>query len=228
MAATPTIHVVTNAELAAGRELEGLADPERIAPIAPAKRSALLANPYLRGGEDAARLLASVDSRIGGRLDLVAGEIETPDGPVPLFWGSSFYVSPHLRGRGIGSALLRAAEEWRPSAGAAGPSRLSKPLYLRRGYYDVPLRRHVLVRRSRSLVPRCTRWAPPTRPAGRPPGDGKWLARAPIHGWPARCLTARNWWAVTVPHRSWHCCPLTELPDGRTMWWPCGDGCAMG
>jgi GNAT superfamily N-acetyltransferase len=145
------VHVVSNADLRAGTE-PGLDDPEGLAAIAPAKREALLSNPLLGPADEAARLLAESDDRVVGRYDLLAGEIESPAGAVRTFWGSALEVSAAARGRGIGSTLLRTAESLSEGAAACGPSRLSYPLYVRLGYLDLPLRRHVLLRRPWRLL----------------------------------------------------------------------------
>jgi GNAT superfamily N-acetyltransferase len=143
------IRVVSNGELRAGTS--GADDPALVGMTA-ARRAAILANPLLGPDGDPARIVAFLDGQVVGRLDLLAGEISTPSGPVPVFWGSAFYVSPEARGRGIGGELLRTAEELREGAGACAPSRLSHPIYARRGYFDLPLRRHVLVRRTTPLA----------------------------------------------------------------------------
>jgi len=151
-AGVPEIRVVSNGELRAGPV--GSEAVPALAEVSPDKRAALLANPLLGPDDDAARLVAVVDERVVGQLDLVAGEITTPGGVVPCFWGSALHVSPEARGRGVGSALLQAAEEQREGAAACAPSRLSYPIYLRRGYFDLPLRRHILLRRTRPLADR--------------------------------------------------------------------------
>jgi GNAT superfamily N-acetyltransferase len=148
----PEIRVVSNAELRAGTL--GAGGEPALAGISPSKRAALLANPLLGPDGDPVRIVAAVGEDVVGQLDLVPGEISTPGGVVPCFWGSALHVLPDARGRGIGGELLGAAEELREGAGACAPSRLSHPLYLRRGYLDLPLRRHLLVRRTGPLARR--------------------------------------------------------------------------
>ncbi len=144
------IEVVSNGELRAGGGARAGAD------LSAEKRSALLANPLLGGGDEPVRLFALVGSQQAGGLDLVAGELETPDGPQRVFWGSALWVAPESRGRGLAGALLREAESFGEAAAAAcAPSRMSLPLYRKFGYVDLELRRHVLVRRVAPLaVPR--------------------------------------------------------------------------
>ncbi|HJQ74851.1 MAG TPA: GNAT family N-acetyltransferase [Gaiellaceae bacterium] len=146
------IRVVSNAELRAGPV--GDDTEPALAGMTASKQAALLANPLLGPDDEPARVVAFLEGRVVGQLDLVAGEISTPHGVVPSFWGSAFHVSADARGQGIGGQLLRAAEELREGAGACAPSRLSYPLYLRRGYLDIPLRRHLLVRRTGPLAER--------------------------------------------------------------------------
>ena len=144
------VHVVTNAALRAAAT--PAAEDDSLAGLSANKRSALLSNPLLGGEDEPARILLKLDDRIVGRLDLVAGEVDTPEGRVTCFWGSALQVSESVRGRGLGATLLRAAEGVREAAGACAPSRMARPVYERLGYFDLPLRRHVLIRRTGSLV----------------------------------------------------------------------------
>jgi GNAT superfamily N-acetyltransferase len=145
------IHVVTNGQLRSS-EPPPFEDPDSLVELSAAKRSALLANPFLGADDEPARLLATEGSRIAGRIDLVAGELETPEGRIGCFWGSALHVAPAFRGKGIAAELLREAEAFRPAAGACAPSRMSLPLYRRLGYLDLALRRHVLIRNVTPLV----------------------------------------------------------------------------
>lgn len=138
------IEVVANGELRRGGDAAVGLSAE--------KRSALLSNPLLGGDHDPARLLALAGSRQAGGIDLVAGELETPDGPQRVFWGSALWVAPEFRGRGLAGALLREAESFGDVAAACAPSRMSLPLYRKLGYVDLELRRHVRVRRIAPLV----------------------------------------------------------------------------
>jgi GNAT superfamily N-acetyltransferase len=138
------IEVVANGELRKG----GAA----AAGLSAEKRSALLSNPLLGGDDEPVRLFARLGSQEVGGIDLLAGELETPDGPQRVFWGSALRVAPELRGRGLASALLREAESFGEVAAACAPSRMSLPLYRKLGYVDFELRRHVRVRRIAPLV----------------------------------------------------------------------------
>ena len=95
-----------------------------------------------------------LDDRIVGRLDLVAGEIETPDGTVPLASGARpFRSRPPIGAVGLGATLLRTSERYsRREPRPAPPSRMSRPLYARLGYFDLSLQRHVLIRRTGPLL----------------------------------------------------------------------------
>jgi GNAT superfamily N-acetyltransferase len=141
------VHVVTNADLRAPAT-----EDDSLAGLSANKRSALLSNPLLGREDEPARILLKLDDCIAGRLDLVAGQIEAPGGTVPCFWGSALQVSESFRGRGLGATLLRAAEGFREAAAACAPSRMSRPVYERLGYFDLPLGRHILIRRTGPLV----------------------------------------------------------------------------
>jgi len=140
------IQVVSNGELRAD------GDARARAKLSDEKRSALLANPLLGGDDEPVRLFALVGSRQVGGIDLVAGELETPNGSQRVFWGSALWVGPESRGRGLGGTLLRHAESFGGVAAACAPSRMSLPLYRQLGYVDLDLRRHVLVKRVAPLV----------------------------------------------------------------------------
>ena len=94
-------HVVSNADLRALRNPRALDDPDGVAEIPARKRAALLSNPLLGPEDDPVQILGTVDGRIVGRLDLLAGSIDTPEGTIPCFWGSSLYVTPAARGHGM-------------------------------------------------------------------------------------------------------------------------------
>jgi predicted N-acetyltransferase YhbS len=140
------IEVVSNGELRAGGNARVVAN------LSAEKRSTLLANPLLGGDDEPVRLFALVDSRQVGGIDLIAGELETPNGSQRVFWGSALWVGPESRGKGLGRTLLRHAESFGEVAAACAPSRMSLPLYRQFGYVDLELRRHVLVKRLRPLV----------------------------------------------------------------------------
>ena len=75
------------------------------------------------------RIFVRLYDRLVGRLDLLAGEIETPDGPAACFWGSALACRPTTvagswepRCFGPPSGLARATA-------ACAASRMSRPLY---------------------------------------------------------------------------------------------------
>jgi GNAT superfamily N-acetyltransferase len=145
-----SIEVVSNAELRDGEP--PFDDPGSLLELSAEKRSALFSNPFLGDDDEPLQLLAVVDGQVAGRIDLVAGELDTPEGRIGCFWGSALGVAPAFRGQGLAAALLRESESFRPAATACAPSRMSLPLYRRLGYVDLPLRRHVLVRNVTPLV----------------------------------------------------------------------------
>src|SRR5262252_1316242 len=143
--------MLSNAELRLGKSFDAFDDPEGIAAISPGKRSALLSNPFLGPDDEPVRLIATVGPTVAGRLDLLAGLIDTPAGEVRCRWGSQLFVSQESRGLGLGRELLRASEAGGAATGVCAPSRASYPLYVGLGYADIPLRRFVLVRRTGTL-----------------------------------------------------------------------------
>jgi GNAT superfamily N-acetyltransferase len=158
------VHVISNADLAAGVR-PPWDDPEEIARISESKRSALLANPLIGGADEPVQLVGTLGNRVIGRMDLVAGRIETPEGPVRCFWGSAFYVPEEFRSTLIGVKLVLTMERLVEAVGAGGPSQLAYPLYKSLRYLDFPLRRYVLVRRSRSIAARYLGSGPHARAA---------------------------------------------------------------
>jgi hypothetical protein len=147
------VHVVRKSDLATGSAIPW-EDPEQIAPISANKRAALLANPLIGGDDEPVQLVGALGGRVIGRLDLLAGRIETPQGAAPCFWGSAFFVPEEFRSTLMGVKLLLTMERLVEAVGASGPSQLAYPLYKSLRYLDFPRRRYVLVRRSRPIVNR--------------------------------------------------------------------------
>lgn len=114
-------------------------DPETIAAMSPEKRETLLANP-LRARADVAQILAIVDGRVAGRIELLRGRLIQDGTPMPVCWLSNHYVSSRYRRRGIGIALIDAASQLAPQVGVVGISEISRSLYLRLGWtgHDIP------------------------------------------------------------------------------------------
>ena len=158
-------------------------DPDEIAPISASKRSALLANPLIGGADEPVQLVGTLADRAIGRMDLVAGRIETMEGPVRCFWGSAFYVPEEFRSTLIGVKLVLTMERLVEAVGASGPSQLAYPLYKNLRYLDFPLRRYVLVRRSRSITERYLGSGPHARAAASLVDAGLVPYRGLVHAW---------------------------------------------
>jgi GNAT superfamily N-acetyltransferase len=156
MAATTNrarIHFISNRDLREGRTPEGVEeDPEGIAQLPPGKRAALLSNPQLGPDDEPVQIVATNEGRVVGQYTLFAGTFETPEASLPCYWGSGLFVSESARGLGVATALLEASEALPRVMTSCGVSRQAMPLFVKRGYLDVAMPRHVLVRRTQPVL----------------------------------------------------------------------------
>ena len=148
------IHFISRRELATDPGWDRWQDPDAIAPISPIKRKALLENPLARGEDDPIQLVGTLDGRVIGRLDLVAGALDWNGEQVPCDWGSALYVPEEFRNTLMGVKLILALQRLQPTVGASGVSRQVHPLYSNLRWLDFEFPRFVLLRRSRPIVER--------------------------------------------------------------------------
>ena len=148
-----TIHPLSNGDLRAGRVLDGFEDPSGLTAIAPEKRSALLSNPVL-GGTTSRRGCSRRSTPSWSAGSTCWPTRSTPRTARAHVLGLlALRLARGARQRCRGGSLLRGRRgEPLEAAGVCAPSRLSHPLYVQRGYLDLPLTRSILVRHARPIV----------------------------------------------------------------------------
>lgn len=127
-------------------------DPEGIAYNSPERRQAMLDNPLSRSDEDPVQLLAVLDNRVIGRIDIYWGEIVAQGKTYPIAWGSSLNVSPSFRQGGAGLLLILKLQSLARIAGVCGVAEMACELYRRLRWVEHAMPRYVFLRRSRSVV----------------------------------------------------------------------------
>jgi GNAT superfamily N-acetyltransferase len=153
-----SVVVVTKAELCEGAYLSGLADPDGVAAVSAADRSALLSNPLSRSPDDPAWLLATLGRRVIGRTRVIPGQILVHGEEVPVLWGSDLYVSPAYRSTGAGLLLLLRWASLNHTVGACGTSPRMNDIYDRLRWVAFQMPRWVMPLRSGPILERYLRW----------------------------------------------------------------------
>lgn len=180
-------HVVRRLELAAGgtsadAPYRDWTDPDGIAPMPAPKRRALLGNPCRAAGPAGADEPVSIIGLRGGaklvvgRIDLVCGLLEVHGQPVPVYWGSNWYVPPEHRSSLVGVTLLLKMQGLHHTIGAHGPSQQALPVYEKMKFFGLPMTRWILLRRSRAVVERYVGRGPGARVVA-PLADGGLLVQ---------------------------------------------------
>lgn len=83
---------------------------EEVVPISPERALAQSLNPHA-APDDVGLLAAFQGGRCVGYLGLLPQRLRTREGDFPVHWMTTWLVSPHLRGAGVGFRLLSAALE---------------------------------------------------------------------------------------------------------------------
>lgn len=152
------LHVLSLRETLAGTMARSWDQSACPASLTPEKAKALSSNPFPLDESAPAQLICTRGCRVVGRMDLVAGELVVHrahrQSRVPILWGSNLFVPPAERKSLVGAMLLMKAATLFPTVGAHGPSQLALPLYEKLAFAKIPLDRHILLRRSRSIARR--------------------------------------------------------------------------
>jgi hypothetical protein len=194
------LHVVSRADIAAGRAHRGWEDPDRIAVMAPEERDAILANPLSSDAGEAVQIIGTRDHRVIGRVDLVAGRIDVDGEEITCFWGSGLIVPEEFRKTLMGVRLIAALQDANHTVGACGVSRVVYPVFRALSWLDYPMPRHVLLVRSRPIIMRYLG-------AGRGARMAAAILDAPLRA-NLGLLAARRW----VRSRSLRCVHAAEMP----------------
>ncbi len=194
------LHVVSKADLAAGRDQMGWDDPDRIAVMTAEERKAMLANPLSSDDDEPVQIVGTQDNRVIGRVDLVAGRLDADGEDVPCFWGSGLIVPEEFRKTLMGVRLILAMQNANHTVAACGISRAVYPVFKRLNWFDFPMPRHVLLTRSRPIV---TRYLG----GGRAARITKAVLDAPLRANIALLATRRR-----ARSKGLHCVRVPEMP----------------
>jgi hypothetical protein len=148
------LHVVSRGELAGGLDPDRWHDPDGLAGMAPAKRAAVLSNPLAGSADQPVQIVGTRGDRVIGRLDLLAGRLETETGPVPVLWGSALYVPEEHRDSLLGVKLVLKQQVLGHTVGSCGISREALPVFTGLRWRGLSMPRWVLVRRIRPIAER--------------------------------------------------------------------------
>lgn len=146
--------MVSRRDLAADACYDWWEDPDDLARMRPEKRTAVLANPLSRDGDEPVQVIGTEGDRVIGRVDLIAGGIEAGGQLVPCLWGSELYVPVQFRGTRMGLRLILKMQELNHTVAACGVSRSVYPIFKHLKWLDFPMPRYVLLRRGRPVVER--------------------------------------------------------------------------
>jgi GNAT superfamily N-acetyltransferase len=149
-----TIQHLTLGDLAGPSPWQHLHDLDAIAPMSPAKREIVLANPFTDDPDTVVQLLASIDDTIVGRVDLMPGALLVHGQRIMTSWGSGMYVPEHHRGKGIGKALAQHRETVHETCCSCGVSQMLLPIYTKLGWTDFPMQRYIHLRTARPVAQR--------------------------------------------------------------------------
>ncbi|HEX4796137.1 MAG TPA: hypothetical protein VH370_20275 [Humisphaera sp.] len=147
----PTLQIVTRQQLESGDVHARWDDPARLALPTPAKRQALLSNPF-SVPEDPAQIIGLIGNQVVGRMDVIPGEISVMGTPTRVLYGSLLFVEEKFRHTGIGLMILLKMQSLHHTVAVCGISQMIYPMYQKLRWIDFPMRRMVMVRRSRAVM----------------------------------------------------------------------------
>jgi GNAT superfamily N-acetyltransferase len=117
-------------------ELESLANQfsqdSELVPITKARAISQSNNPHAKK-KDTGLILATVEDRHVGYHGQLPGFLDVDGVQHPIYWGSTFFVSPEFRGKGIGAALLEAVKNLDKDFVATRITQMASAVLLRSG-----------------------------------------------------------------------------------------------
>lgn len=174
---TQSIIRLTKKDLTGGGPHAALSDPEGIGAISPEKRAALESNPLSSSPDDPVTFLGVDDDTIVGRIDVIKAAVEIRGESIPIYWGSSLYVSEDHRKGGMGLNLLLQMQGMREVLGVSAVSQAAYPLYLKLGWTDFSFPRLMVINRSKAVLERFLRNALLAGAASKLVDGGLWIQR---------------------------------------------------
>jgi hypothetical protein len=154
MRESTAIHLFQRQALRGEGPLHTFEDPEGVSTFTPEKRRTLLDNPLNGSDDELVQVVGVRGSRVGGRLDLIAGRLDVDGQAVRCTWASTLYVPPEFRQSLLGVTMLLKAQQIHDVMGVCGVSQMALPLYQKLKWRDFPMPRYILLRRSRAIVER--------------------------------------------------------------------------
>ena len=154
MSDTTTFHIVRRRDVSGAGPLGHWDDPANFARPSPSKLRALVENPVAGDDAEPVQIIATRDGRAVGRIDLIPANLRVGGTTTKVYWGSDLYVPPEHRNTLTGLMLILKAQAMHHTVGAFGPSQAALPIYQKLKWSDLPIPRHILIVRSRSVIAR--------------------------------------------------------------------------
>ena len=154
MAERLTLQIVTRERLRDPDYAKAWQWPEEVAPIGGPMREFLIDHPLAESESDPVQIVATTGSQVVGRINLIAGRVQVDGQSAHVLWGSGLEVAEQYRHTGAGLMLMLRMGSIHPTVCVVGISKVVTPLYEKLRWEIFPMRRHVLLRRSRPVLER--------------------------------------------------------------------------
>jgi hypothetical protein len=148
------LHVIRLGDLRAGTIYDRWEGGNEVGRMAACRRDAFLANPLSQGDDDPAQVLVTIGERAVARFDMFLGRVHAGGEAVPVMWGSDLFVDPDFRKRGLGMQVSQALQDIHPVSAVCGVSARSRPIFYKLKWTNFQMPRHLVVRRSHSIIGR--------------------------------------------------------------------------
>lgn len=154
MAERLALQIITRARLRDPDYAKAWQWPDEVPPIGGSTRDLLLRNPLAVSDADPVQVVATTGTQVVGRINLISGRVETESGAVPVLWGSGLEVAERFRHTGAGLMLMLRMGSIHPCVCVVGISKVVTQLYEKLRWEIFPMKRYVLLRRSRPALER--------------------------------------------------------------------------
>lgn len=148
----PTIALVTKAEFRTDTTYSKWSDPSGVLKTHDARRQVMLNNPLSENESDPMQLVGLQGNEVIGTILVIPGRLLVEGQEHRFCWGSNFYVSPAGRASMIALKLVKEFQNLCETVGICGVSQSGYPIYTKFGWTDFQMPRHILLRRSRSVL----------------------------------------------------------------------------
>jgi hypothetical protein len=148
------LHVIRLGDLRADTIYDRWEGGDEVGRMIPCRRDAFLANPLSQSDDDPVQVVVTIGERAVARFDMFMGRVHVGGEDVPVMWGSDLFVDPEFRKRGLGMQVSQALQDIHPIAAVCGVSARSRPIFYKLKWTDFQMPRHLVVRRSHSIIER--------------------------------------------------------------------------